>query len=1228
MLYIFWVNNGQMMTFDMNLAIETVDNLKRAIYEQYKIPIINQVLLISGGESLNSDDRVCQYSSAGTDTSPIFLFCKNYELLMDQFEQQQHNDNNDDMKDRVQSCLQMEPNFNTVVSRNEMAIQLYENDSQIYHCCKQLVHDQHLQQQSWASVVANLEDLVQSFENKSRKVELLYQDILRNKTAYLKLLENFKTDKELLGKIPILNSLISMKTMDDSSHSTNYQLSLLDWIQQKDNHNILDELFCMEELNDYNDEKLENLRTDISNVLGECNNMDMKEIKGLTQRLSALEQFIRTAKKNFEKQGILTEGFKQNQSRISDLQDPTILPDLCQNHSEQLQTMLNNHLELIDLEHKFRDAKFELSRNLNQRLRWIIHVQEQLKHVDEMVVVIGIKLQKLRTNLEIIQRLHQSPKIYLDSIQEVLRRKMFTKIFYDWAEKISRQAKNLIEQEQLLRQKFTEKIDNHFLRCFFPGMNDLPEQFFNEPIRIDQLLPNITVDDLEYLRKKLPEMFNDNDNGELMMIMPFNVPFDTNEINVVAEKSSSSESSQSDSRSIDHQDIGIMTELSLNNIDQLEMNELNLKKDLQAKMEMIENLRKNCETIETKNENQKILLKRFRLLCDDLMEFYRLNSTTTTDLKQQLSSYGRNFFKEINHLNEYLNEIINEMNQLQTRSSQQQQTITELTDKNANLENQIKLKNSQIKSLEQKLSEERIKNEECWKQIQEQFNRIETFKSGIINEKKLFDHFQLSFKDLNLNYQNYHQEIENLFIRLNEELRSIQETISTLEQKHQTNIESIRKDISVEKDRQIQRLREQLLFDHKNELESLRQRFKLAISTTSIERTASETSLEKVQLDIVDQSAQEKEIQKLKSMLIEQRNEYEQTIQTLRNDHEKSVQTLRLEMDKQQTLRENIVRKKTSSINNEFEMNLDFLMQKMSLYESFLSRLNSRIGQNSSTTISTSVDTNVEMKNEKSDEINFVKELAKDFNDFNRNVELLNSRSFISIPTTPDSPKLTTKLAQHLNVVNIDPNIDDKVTANSCEIGDTVLVYYEKKYENFIVYTSLSNLHYIHSDSFKEFDLTKDPITNEYDWIIAKVTEKEYCQIKKEENRYKLPVNTKFFRVKIQPISKFPSNQEKFKQLAQMNRLSSSSLISHPNNNNMPTSTSSSLLSSSTSTITNRNILSNFISLFASSSSSSSNTVIGIGGSNSMIDISSQSSLTTIPSSSSSSTISNLDHTK
>ncbi|KAH9515961.1 Autophagy- protein 11 [Dermatophagoides farinae] len=1150
MLYIFWVNNGTMMTFDMNLAIETVDNLKRAIYEQYKIPILSQVLLISGGESLNPDDRVCQYSSAGTDTSPIFLFCKNYELSMDldqtysTHQQQQHND--DDMKDRVQSCLQMEPNFNTVVSRNEMAIQLYETDGSIYHLCERLVHDQHLQQQSWAAVVANLEDLVASFENKARKAELLYADILRNKSSYLNLLNNFKADKEILAKIPILHSLIPK--MDDSQYC---QISLLDWILQKDSHNVLDVLFCMEELNEYDEEKLGNLRSDVNSVLSECNNSDMKEIKGLTQRLSALEQFIRAAKKNYEKQGILTKGFKQNQSRISDLKDPSILPDLCQNHSEQLQTMLNNHLELIDLEHKFRDAKLELSRNLNQRLRWIIHVEEQIIHIDETVVLVGIKLQKLRTKLEIIQSLHTSPKIYLDSIIEVLRRKMFTDMFYGWAENISRQAKRLIEREQELRQKFSEQIDNHFLRCFFPGMNEMPENFIDEPNRIDQSLPHITMDDVEHLRNELPEMFNE-------LVVPSIVPdFLNNEITVV--------------ETVDHSNIATTTELSLIDIRHLESNELNMRKIISEKDKIIENLMENLNITKVENKNQRNLLKLLQSTFDDLIEFFHTNHPDR--LKQHLSTYGQNFLNEIETFKSHLNEITNAMNQLQSYSSQDKQTISELTEKIEDFENQVKQKNSQLKACNHKLSEEKIKNQECWKQIQEQFAKLEAFKVAINGEKAIINNFRSSYQNLNMDFQKYHEEIMNLFSELNNErLRLIEETISTLNEKHETNIESVRQEISMEKDRQIQKLRDQLNFDHKNELESLRQRFKLAISTTSIERTASETSLEKVQLDIVDQSAQEKEIQKLKSMLNEQRNEHEQTVALIRNDHEKMIQSLRNEMEKQQqsSLRENFVKKK--SMNTEFEMNVDFIMQKMSLYESFISRLNARI------------DTNPE-KNIKSEDI--VAGLSQDFNDFNRNMELLNSRSFISIPTTPDSPKLTSKLAQHF-IVNLDPNIDNKITANSCEIGNTVLVYYEKKYENFIVFTALDNLHYIHSDSLKECDISKDPITNEYDWIIAKVTEKEYCQIKKKENRYKLPVNTKFYRVKIQPISKCPPNPEKLKQLAQTNR-----------SINMSTSSSLSSLSSST---TNRNILSNFMSLFAISSSGPG---AGIDSSNSMTDISS-----------------------
>lgn len=49
--------------------------LKDQIEVKSKIPSDKQVLLISGGECLDPNKRVCSYS-AGTDTNPIFLFSK------------------------------------------------------------------------------------------------------------------------------------------------------------------------------------------------------------------------------------------------------------------------------------------------------------------------------------------------------------------------------------------------------------------------------------------------------------------------------------------------------------------------------------------------------------------------------------------------------------------------------------------------------------------------------------------------------------------------------------------------------------------------------------------------------------------------------------------------------------------------------------------------------------------------------------------------------------------------------------------------------------------------------------------------------------------------------------------------------------------------------------------------------------------------------------------------
>lgn len=53
----------------------SVATLKEAVQRTCGITLDKQVLLASGGETLDPSVRVCSYS-AGTDTSPIFLFSK------------------------------------------------------------------------------------------------------------------------------------------------------------------------------------------------------------------------------------------------------------------------------------------------------------------------------------------------------------------------------------------------------------------------------------------------------------------------------------------------------------------------------------------------------------------------------------------------------------------------------------------------------------------------------------------------------------------------------------------------------------------------------------------------------------------------------------------------------------------------------------------------------------------------------------------------------------------------------------------------------------------------------------------------------------------------------------------------------------------------------------------------------------------------------------------------
>ena len=104
-----------------------------------------------------------------------------------------------------------------------------------------------------------------------------------------------------------------------------------------------------------------------------------------------------------------------------------------------------------------------------------------------------------------------------------------------------------------------------------------------------------------------------------------------------------------------------------------------------------------------------------------------------------------------------------------------------------------------------------------------------------------------------------------------------------------------------------------------------------------------------------------------------------------------------------------------------------------------------------------------------------------------------------------------------------------KISVMSVDRGETVMVVWNEDHNNYVIYTEPSAgllMHFLHSESVPALGLTSNAASNGNSAVSARklfatgeVTDKEYCQAKKPENRFKVPQGTKFFRVRCKPIS-------------------------------------------------------------------------------------------------------------
>ncbi|CAH0556839.1 unnamed protein product [Brassicogethes aeneus] len=1117
MLYVFHVDTGTMITFDMRLVSESVGHLKEAVEKSTNIPVEKQVLLISGGECLDAANSIGSYA-AGTDTNPIFLFSKAVLEAPVPPSSNSDSDIEDDTAERIKEAIDLPPSFNTVHRRAMLSQQLHERAKEQIQLCERLVHDQHLQQQGWSAVVASLEDLTAEFKKRTTAFSYNYTEYLKERDTYIKFLDNFHDDLSVLEKIPILPVLIApddeadtgtetSKEDDEDEEETDTRTSktssetgegektktLLDWISVSEDKSNMDQLYevCLRGLEQFSDLVCNSMDAEILEVLTNADNNQMKEIKGLGERLSGLETLMREAKKYVLEQAENAKSFTNNQHRVSNLKDASILPDLCGSHRRLLYQMAQNHQQLCDIRRRCTKAKEELSQNLFHRLKWVMFIQNKLVALDQKLVIFHQSLCRLRRHLDVLQQIHLTPATYLCAVAEVVRRKLFSQSFLMWASDVACQLLTIHNDEVARRKEFQSQFEGHFLVTLFPGMNDLPPPFATQaPAPFDGKLPHITRADVDRLRAELPEFAEH-------LAMPdtsgFTNFFLTKSL-VKAELDKVDESG--DIKEVEKKLVQVMGA-------QLEGN-------LPHGLPHLRDIDRGCESETDTEEFEKV----GQSPLDPSPRPGTQDAATCTEDNLQIS---RSEHEKLKGTLETLGHLsTNAINQLRAELTEIRHIF--LADK--------EFLESGYKSIT--MCQSRVL-ETCKADQVATENLISSHESEVSSLKNMCSDKE---DDLN-NVKIANIVMEQKLQKTNDELAELKSVLLRLKEDHHARVEELRKQLSdkeSEKEKMVKDVTDRLNREHKAELENIRSRFKL------MTRSPSDSSLEKIgdfssipnHETILLQMKETFEIQRdwaVKEAVEQERSRWEKLLdERIAHMEEKFAEEKR-------SLIEDLSRK----IGEEKEKQIDVLRERERNLNLEIIKYKGTIQQlTEAEMVTSSTDTKEKAElQEKFDNLKRENEaLKRDLDSIKKPASQPDMTASVAVidsgaQTIPEGAVTSTSGNESAMTASTVESMCESTTSTGtrrssksyterCVKGLKVEIYWDESHHCFRLDLE-GKLYFLHCDYLPAMGLEIVNGAPNKQRVFGEVIEKEYCMSKKDDNRYNVPKGKKFFRVKVKP---------------------------------------------------------------------------------------------------------------
>ncbi|XP_014213499.1 RB1-inducible coiled-coil protein 1 isoform X3 [Copidosoma floridanum] len=1161
MLYIFHVDLGCTITVDINMTTKTVSELKERIEIETNVPPKNQILLMSGGETLHNEATVGSYSTGTTDSNPIFLF---NAALIDSSTPPMPVINympaDDNLDKRFTESQTLPVSLQTLNSRTDLANRCCTLSRDQLRACERLVHDQHLQQQGWAAVLANFDDVSKYFEDKVSHFQQYFGTYLEERQEYIEIVKNVSVDLQTLSEIPVLpalrayaegfqspeeyqqklaesagsSSLSTLRQGDDSA------ISLFSWITSKGKVS-LDQTVeeCARILNQLDEATYQQSKNEALALIVQTKRQDKKEIQGLSERLFQLEQVVEQAKKAVSEQAELSQGFQQNMTRVNNLKDDSVLPDLCASHKNQLQVMHNTYKLICDYRRRCTKAKEELSASIHRHLKWVAEIENKMQESIEMLALLMGRVKRLRQFITALRQIHASPEMYMNAVAEVVRRRTFSEAFLAWAGNLAFQIMNIHSEEIQRRREFQNKFAGHFLVTLFPGLDDVPPPFATEaPASFDTGLPKLTVKDVEQMKQQLPNLAS-------IVLMP--------DLNGITQFFSSKSLSGSGVSEVikEKESISMVVDESLKEQEVARPLMLTDKGDFESETDTEEFEKISQAAMDSKQtsydstkqqQQQHQQLHHQENQQKQLEEGLNSSREEVERLRSIIRAFGSITSESVQALRHELNKIreqtLNERaatsnitKQLDMMMKLQSLAVCE-HEQDLTVDHELELGGLKSMLLKRDKHIEDVENSlrEKESEAREQERLVVTMRQNYESSQSELKKYQDIYNRERLEQQS---QIEKAKVESSiAEKNALKNTIKQYEDKIK-GLETQLAAAQLTYEKNLKEKCDKLHVEHRTEIETIRSRFKLMAAST-MERSPSDSSLEKIERPdvieiinhetILEQAKKDWQMEKEKAVC--KITQDLQAAKEIIKKNEQYIGVLKLEKiaiikDYQHLQSKAECFKNSEALINSLSMENAKLKSdlttscKLVSYRETLKERGSLMRQLS--------DDQMKMSQENLE----VDEMKDAFQVSETKKVKLEKELSASVLVVSDSSSGRVDVATCTDEVSTSKHSSrekkstprGRATLATCNRGDIVAMVWDPLHENYIILQDSETKYFLNSDSLAALGL-KVGRTDSVTWAFGEVVEKEFCKAKKAENRYKVSMEEKFYRVRVKPYKK------------------------------------------------------------------------------------------------------------